>query len=214
MPDIKANATNGVALFPGALSGAVVFKDYWGDIKQELIRLGIPTVFGSAGGAVLLMVTSDKAFRIAIPILILGSILLMAFKKKLKPKAHEGVLVQPVPAMIFQFLIAVYGGYFGAGMGILMLALLSVASTGEVHRHNAIKNLLGLIIKLTSSIILIASGLVLIIPALVMTVGSICGGYSAARLSLKVDPEKMRWGIISYGGIMVIVFTLRAFGAI
>jgi uncharacterized membrane protein YfcA len=211
---IVANATNGVALFPGSLSGALGFKEYWGDIKQELIRLGIPTVIGSALGAVLLKNTSKQAFDIAIPILILIAILLMAFKKQLRPKRSEGKApVGKVAAMAFQFLIAVYGGYFGAGMGILMLALLTVSSSGEIHRHNAIKNLLGVIIKLTSSVILLISGLVLILPAVVMTAGSICGGYASARMSLKVDPEKLRWAIVSYGAIMVCIFFWRAFGA-
>lgn len=208
-----ANATNAVALWPGSLSSSLGFKKYWADVKGDIFRLSIPTFLGSTLGAILLIVTPDAVFRAVVPALILAATLLLAFQKQLKRRrSGEERVVQLPTAIALQFAISVYGGYFGAGMGILMLALLGLIAAGDIHRHNAIKNTLGLFINLTASIIFVVKGLVLLVPCLALMAGAVVGGYVAAHFSQKVAAEKLRIVIVIYGFLMTAWFAWRAFG--
>ena len=208
-----ANATNAVALWPGSLSSSLGFKKYWNDVKADILRFATPTFLGSMAGAVLLIVTPDTVFRAVVPALILAATLLLAFQKQLKKRRGGGERVVKLPAaMILQFAISVYGGYFGAGMGILMLALLGLIASGDIHRHNAIKNTLGLFINFTASVIFISKGLVLPIPGAALMAGAIVGGYAAAHMSQKVAADALRKGIVIYGFVMTAWFAWRAFG--
>lgn len=210
MPELRANATNAVALWPGSLSSALGFRKYWSDIKSDLKRLLLPTFIGSSLGAVLLVYTSAAVFRVVVPLLILGATLLMAFQKKLRTRrTGEARTVAPTPAAFLQLGISLYGGYFGAGMGILMLSLLGLIAEGDIHRHNAIKNILGLIINFTASLILLGKGLVEPLPAVALMAGSIVGGYLASHLSQKVPADKLRVVVIVYGFVMTGWFLFR-----
>lgn len=211
IPDLKANATNAVSLWPGSLSSAVGFREYWRGLKPELRMLAPVTLVGSCLGALLLAATDQGIFRRVIPFLILGAVLLMLFQMR-QPRLKSERREWPIwLGILLQFLLSVYGGYFGAGMGILMLALFSVAVEGDIHRHNALKNILALAINFASSGILIYKGLVMLVPALALMTGSIVGGWVSAHMSLKVDSRKLKWVVITYGLIMSTVFMVRAF---
>jgi uncharacterized membrane protein YfcA len=211
--DQVANATNAVALWPGSLASSLGFKKYWADVKGDILRFAGPTLIGSSAGAILLKLTPENVFRAVIPALILVATLLLAFQKKLRTRrSGEERTVQLPVALVLQFLISVYGGYFGAGMGILMLALLGLIATGDIHRHNAIKNTLGLFINFTASVIFITQGLVQLVPALALMAGAIVGGYAAAHMSQKVAADSLRKGIVVYGFVMASWFAWRAFG--
>lgn len=209
-----ANATNAVALWPGSLSSSLGFKKYWDDVKKDIYRFAVPTLLGSTAGAVLLILTPGSVFRAVVPALILVATLLLAFQKQLKKRrsGEERVVQLPV-ALALQFVISVYGGYFGAGMGILMLALLGLIAAGDIHRHNAIKNTLGLFINFTASVIFIYQGLVQLVPGLALMAGAIVGGYAAAHISQKVAADSLRKGIVVYGLVMTAWFAWRAFSA-
>ena len=212
MPELRANATNAVALWPGSMSSAWGFRKYWADVRDDLKRLLIPTFIGSSLGAVLLVYTSAEVFRIVVPILILGATLLLAFQKKLRTRRSGEVrTIARTPAAFLQLGISLYGGYFGAGMGILMLSLLGLIAEGDIHRHNAIKNVLGLIINFTASAILLGKGLVEPLPGAALMAGSIVGGYLASHLSQKVPAEKLRVVIVCYGFLMTAWFAFRIF---
>jgi len=111
-----------------------------------------------------------------------------------------------------QFLVAIYGGYFGAGMGIMMLAAYTLFMDATIHEMNAVKTWLGMIINLVASVLFITKGLVLPLPGIVLAVGALIGGYVAAKASLKADSEKLRLLIAGYGFFMTAYFIWKAFG--
>lgn len=213
IPELPANATNAVALWPGSLTGAFGFIKKIGRTQRYLRDLLIPTAAGSAVGAMLLVSTPAAAFRVAVPALILLATLLLAFQTRIRDWSakHRRQITLPV-GTVLQFFVSVYGGYFGAGMGILMLAVFGLFMEGDIHELNAIKNWLGLQINLVASVMFIAQGLVVPAAAFVMIVGSLIGGYAAAVWSQRVDAEKLRIGIVVLGFLMTGYFIWRLVG--
>lgn len=211
IPSDIANATNSVALWPGALAGAFGFRDHLSRTGKYFRILAIPTIIGSAGGAFLLNLSNEQVFGWLVPFLILIAALLLLLQQKIKQWALGPHRKSPLwLGVLLQTLVAIYGGYFGAGMGIMMLAAFALYMEGDIHELNAVKNWVGVLINLTASIMFLASGMVLLIPAAFMTVGSIVGGFLAAKTSQRVDPEKMRLAIGIYGLLMAVYFFYRA----
>jgi uncharacterized protein len=209
LPSLPANATNSVALWPGSLSSALGFAQYWSDIKKELMLMAPATLVGSSLGAWLLTRTPERTFDIAVPVLIGLATLLLGFQKQLK-ELGAGQKIPAWGAFTLQFMVAVYGGYFGAGMGILMLAVLGVHAEGDIHRHNAIKNLLAVMVNVVASGILLVQGLVALWPALAMMAGGVVGGFTSAKFSQKISVNALRWTIVGFGAVMTIVFVWKA----
>lgn len=211
LPDILANATNSVALWPGSLGGAL---GYWNLIHKtgHYFRLFIaPTVIGSALGAWLLTMTKDADFKRIIPFLILLAALMLVFQPRIKERAkHAGGLPLWL-GIVIQFAVSVYGGYFGAGMGIMMLGAFALTMEGDIHELNAVKNWLGLFINFVASLLFVFKGLVLFDVALPLTLGSIAGGYASAKVSQRFDPEKLRLVIAVFGLTMGVYFLYRGF---
>lgn len=210
LPSLQANATNSVALWPGSLASALGFWSRIPEVKQDLARLAAPTLIGSGIGAWLLVSTPAALFAILVPILIGIAVLLLAFQPQIKAWKPDHLSL--LPAVALQFGVAIYGGYFGAGMGIMMLAVMSLAVEGDIHRHNALKNILAILINLVSSTILIVQGLVHLTAAFAVMAGAVLGGYASARYSQKVKADSLRWVVVAYGAIMVVWFALRAAG--
>lgn len=204
LPDRVANATNAVALWPGSATGALGFHKYFGETKDQLKALLPPTIVGAVLGSALLVVTSDQAFKVVVPFLILGATMLLAFQGKIKSwSAETGFKLKAWQAGLLQFLVALYGGFFGAGMGIMMLAVMSLYEGLDLHRLNSLKNWLAVVINFGASIILLAKGLVNLPFAGAVMVGAVFGGYASASLAQRVNPEKLRIGVVVYGLIMV-----------
>ena len=213
VPPLSANATNSVALWPGSLASAFGFRDQLARTQKHLKFLVAPTIAGSLLGAWLLTHTPERLFDFVVPLLVLTATLLLAFGQRLRKAVLARRTKIPVAlGMALQFFVSVYGGYFGAGMGILMLALLGLIATGDIHRHNAIKNTLGLFINFTASVIFVSKGLVQFVPCLALMAGAIVGGYAAAHMSQKVAADPLRKGIVVYGFVMAAWFAWRAFG--
>jgi len=204
-----ANATNSLGLWPGSLGGALGYRNLYDKCKGHLRMLLVPTLLGSIGGAWLLVVTDKKTFEMVVPFLLLfASILLWiqpAVKAFVARRAGHGQM-PAAAAFIIQLLVAVYGGYFGAGMGIMMLAAFSLFMDANVHEINAVKNWLGVIINAVASFVFLAQGMVLPIVGLVMAVGAILGGFVAGKWSQRFDPDKMRIAIACYGVIMAGIY--------
>jgi uncharacterized membrane protein YfcA len=198
LPSVPANATNSVGLWPGSLAGALGFRDMFSRTGAQLKRLIWPTLLGSQLGAILLLETPSSLFDYLVPALIVLAAGLLIFGKKLTAAAR-GRHIPPWVGLLLQLLVSIYGGYFGAGMGIMMLAAFSLYVEGTLHELNAIKNVLGLVINFTCSITFLVKGLVDPKLALALVVGSVLGGYAAARLSLRADPDRLRFAIAIYG---------------
>jgi len=146
-----------------------------------------------------------------VPLLILLAALLLIFQPKVKALVGHTRKMPVWAGIVLQFLVSLYGGYFGAGMGIMMLACFAFYIDGNIHELNAVKNWLGMVINATCSVVLMIQGFVLAIPALWLCFGGIVGGFGAARLSQKMDPNKLRLVIGAYGLVMAGVFAWRAF---
>jgi uncharacterized membrane protein YfcA len=222
MPEVTANATNSAALWTGSLGSALGFRGRSapvGDparpaprsLRRALLLLLVPTVLGSVVGAALLSLSSERAFRLAVPGLVLLSTLLLALQPRIKRWALAGQRRLPTWAgLVLQFLICVYGGYFGAGMGILMLALLGLYVEGDLHTHNALKAWLGVAVNLLAALLFLWQGLIDLPAAAALVVGAVIGGYAAARLSLRVQAEALRRGVVVLGAVLALWFTFRA----
>ncbi|MDI9634650.1 sulfite exporter TauE/SafE family protein [Geitlerinema splendidum] len=142
LPDRIANATNAVALWPGSASGALGFHKYFQEAKAQIKFLLPSTIIGSILGSILLVVTPEQLFKTFVPFLILAATLLLAFQVRIKKWSMQAEFhLNPWIASLLQFFVALYGGYFGAGMGIMMLAIMSLYVEGDIHRLNAIKKL-------------------------------------------------------------------------
>jgi len=210
LPSREANATNSVALWPGALAGAIGFVNQIAKTKKHLGLLMIPTVLGSIAGAFLLFKTSKEAFDAIVPLLVLTATILLACQKRIRSwSATKHSHINPLFGAFLQLIVAIYGGYFGAGMGILMLAVMGLFIDANIHELNAIKNWLGLVINFAASVVFLTQGLVILVPGLALMAGSIVGGYFGARMSQKVDSEKLRKVIVVYGFVMCGWFTYK-----
>lgn len=209
--EIVANATNTVALWPGALSSFWNYRSELQSDLRELLVLGVPSLLGGVLGAVLLIRTDNATFAAVVPYLILLATLLFLGQQPLarwmqrrRPPAEEPLTARPSSArwaavLAFQFLVGVYGGYFGAGIGILMLAAFGFLGFTNIHHMNALKNLNGMCINGIAAILFIAKGLVDWRLALLMAVGAIFGGYAGAGTARRIGQKAVRRTVVAIG---------------
>ena len=205
LPPVAANATSAVALWPGSWSGAWGFRRALRQARPAWLWLLVPSVAGGALGAVLLVELPPQAFRSLAPWLVLGSTLLFAVEPPLRRRfrsaaGHTRGAV--VLAHVLQLLIAIYGGYFGAGIGILMLASLGFSGVTDLAQANGLKNLLATGIKAAAVAYLAVAGPVLWVVAGVMALGAVAGGVAGAALSQRMAPRLQRAVIIAIGLVM------------
>ena len=179
---------------------------------KHLRLLCLPTLVGSVLGAELFIHTSVRLFDKVVPWLILLAACLLLFQPTVKGLASKGGRKpHPSVAALLQLLVALYGGYFGAGMGIMMLAVFALFMEGTVHELNAVKTWLGVIINFSASIMFVFERIIDPTFAMLLTIGSIIGGFYAAKYSQKVDPDKMRMVIAAYGLVAATYFMYKAF---
>ena len=213
---IVANATNTVAIWPASLAGAVGFRRDLYSIQRWLLLLVFPSLLGGIAGALLLLRTPTPLFERLVPILIFGATVLLAAQEMITRKlgviarAHEKPTAGWVTfVFVFQLLVGVYGGYFGAGMGILMLAALGLIGMTDMHQMNGLKNLLAICINGIAAVYFAVSGAVVWGDVWVMAVGSIVGGFLGARLAKKLGRGFVRGFVVAIGLIMTVVLALQ-----
>jgi uncharacterized membrane protein YfcA len=207
-----ANATNSVGLFPGSLAGALGFRNLFEKTGRHLKLLLLPTALGSVVGAWLLLVTNESVFKMVIPGLILLASVLLLLQPKVKQLVGHGKKLPPWAGVLLQFLVSVYGGYFGAGMGIMMLACFALYIDGNINELNAVKNWLSLLVNFACSVVFFFERMVDLVPALWIVGGALVGGFVAARVSQRFNPDRFRMAIGIYGLVMTGYFTYKAFG--
>jgi len=206
-----ANVTNTVAVWPGTLSGSVAYRSELGRQPRRIIALLIPAIAGALAGSALLLATSSETFDSIVPLLILTGVAIMLFQEPLgaflsrRDVASRGGDHVPVLLHLGVFVTAIYGGYFGAGFGIITLALLAILLPDDLHHSNALKGILGLIVNGVAVVYFAAFGPVQWDAAAVMAAGSILGGYLGVGLIRKVSPVWLRRAVVLYGTIAAIV---------
>jgi len=206
-----ANGTSTVALWPGLFGGLFGYRKELENSSTILIRLGTTSVIAGAVGAWLLIRTPSPTFARLVPFLILFATILFMSQGEISKRFKFGKLdEQPatgwwIGAMVFQFFSAMYGGYFGAGNGILMLAALGLLGLNELSRANGIKNFLGICINSVAVLAFSLNGLVVWRDALIMAVGALAGGYFGARMAVRIGSLWVRRGVIVIGFVIFVV---------
>lgn len=210
-----ANATSTVALWPGLFSGLWGYRREMENSRPILLRLGITSVIGGGIGAGLLILTPSATFAFLVPFLILFATALFTLQAPItRWLKTETPATRPrarwwLGAIIFQFFSSMYGGYFGAGNGILMLAALGLLGLSDIHRANGIKNFLGICINLIAIISFSIAGLVFWPDALLMSVGAVAGGYFGASAARRMGRVLVRRAVVLIGLTIGIVMLWR-----
>ncbi len=205
---IVANVTSTIGLWPASLGAMVGFRR---ELKESgrWIRVLLPPSFaGGALGALLLLRTPSRTFAAIVPYLILFATALFAAGERVRRRSAPPLRAEGPRggswgvAIAFQFLVAVYGGYFGAGIGILMLAALSLLGITDMHRMNGVKNALAVLINGVAAIYFSLSGRVVWSDAFVMALAAIAGGYGGAGLARALGQAFVRRAVIGIGIVM------------
>jgi len=215
VPAVTANATNTVALWPGLAASAVAYSKRLRAPKRLMVPLLVTSVAGGWAGALLLLRTPQHTFLRLVPWLLLGGTLLFAFGNKIRAIAGRAAIVEDLrrlswPAItvtsFLELLLAVYGGYFGAGIGFVTLGMLTALGMRDILAMGAIRTLLAAAINAAAVLTFILAGAVLWPQCLVMTAGALSGGWFGAHYAQKADPRKMRFVVIIIGLVMSAYF--------
>jgi uncharacterized membrane protein YfcA len=210
-----ANGTSTVALWPGLFGGFYGYRRVLENSSDMLIRLGAISVIGGGVGAWLLIRTPSPTFARLVPWLILFATVLFMSQGAISKRFKFGKLdEQPgavwwLGAMLFQFCSATYGGYFGAGNGILMLAALGLLGLNELARANGIKNFLGICINSIAVLAFSLNGLVVWRDALIMAIGALAGGYFGASMAVRIGTMWVRRGVVVIGFVIFVVMVWK-----
>jgi len=221
LPSIVANATSTIALLPAQISSAIGYRKAAGSVARWLKVFAPVSLIGGLAGGILLVRTPSHVFDSLVPFLILfATVLFMAnttfnriFGARLAAlHGKEPPRSWVAGAAAYQLAVAVYGGYFGAGIGILMLASLGMLGFEDIHAMNALKVRLGFLINIVAALYFILCGLVEWPSAAIMAVGTIVGGYAGAHFSQKIPQSRVRSLITAIGLVISAVMFYKQFG--
>jgi uncharacterized membrane protein YfcA len=214
IPAVAANVTNTVALCPGYFGGTLA---QWNDLRGQKDRLWIvvpASIFGGVIGGFLLLQTGEKLFRELVPYLILLASVLLALQNPVRAwltrrmgEGH-GAGLEKI-AWLPVGLASVYGGYFGAGLSVIVLSALGLTLEDSLTRLNALKQAVAFSVNVAAAIFFLFSGQVIWSAALVMAVGALIGGTLGGRLAGRIKPSTLRWTVVVIGVVISIVYFVR-----
>jgi len=215
VPAVAANVTNTVALSPGYLSGTLAQKKDLAGQKRRLLWLVPTSILGGLVGGLLLLNTEERLFRQLVPYLILLACLLLALQGRVRGwltrragAGEHGSLPEPLAA-IPVFLASIYGGYFGAGLSVIVLAVLGAVINDSLTRLNALKQAISFCVNTAAALFFLFSGQVVWSAAVVMAVGAIIGGVIGGRLAGSIQPNTLRTVVITLGLIAAVIYFVR-----
>ena len=201
VPPIVANATSSIAQLPGYMTSSLAYlKDIRRFWRSALILAAV-SVVGSLGGALFLLYLDNEEFAALVPWLLLAATALFAAGPWIAPSRdrNETAPRSRIAGPIVQFVTSIYGGFFGAGMGIMMLATLGLTESGDYHRLNALKNLLANVIAIVAIVVFVSGGVVYWIGALAMIPGVALGGYAGVWMARRVPQVVVRSFVVAVG---------------
>lgn len=215
IPPVVANITNTIALCPGYFGGVMAQRNDLLPQKKRLWKILPVGVLGGITGGLLLLNTSEDSFRILIPYLIALSAVLLAFQPLLK-KIVEARLQKPIHhnakgalVLFIIFLAAIYGGYFGAGLGVILLAVLGLLIDDSLIKLNALKQAISLSVNVSAAIYFCFSDQVNWLVVAVMIFGSILGGNIGGRTATFIKPEVLRWAVVVIGFAVAAIYFIK-----
>jgi uncharacterized membrane protein YfcA len=201
---VLANATSTAALLPGSLASGWGYRQELARTKRHLIRLWPPSLVGGIIGSLLLIRLPERIFAGAVPWLLVGASVLLLVQKPVARWVGAHPHAEPkastlVGVVSFQLLVGIYGGYFGAGIGILMLSSLAFVGIPDIHEMNAVKNILAATMNGVSAVIFVFSGVIVWKYAAVMALAAIGGGYIGARVARRMPRDVVRVIVVCIG---------------
>jgi uncharacterized protein len=209
-----ANIVSTIGLVPGYAGGSVAYRRELAGQGPRVRALFVVSALGGIAGAVVLVTTPARSFRAVVPFLILGSCVLLALQTRIgaavaRRRVHpEGVeITSAVQAGVF--VSAVYGAYFGAGLGVLLLALLGVLLSDDLQRLNALKGLLSFLINAVSVVVFVVAGHVAWWYTAILAVTTWVGGHTGVRLARRLSPLLLRWAVIVFGTVVAVALLVR-----
>lgn len=213
LPPVVANATNYLALLPSNAAALPAYREELRGLGKSLLPLMVVSGLGAIVGSILLLVSDPEVFVVLIPFLILFATALFAFGNNLRSsllkiagEARGNILVY-----VALFLSSIYGGYFGAGLGFILLAIAQIMGFSDFHVANSIKNLLATSFTILSVIVFGVGGLIAWPEALTMMIGSTAGGYLGGSLAKRVNTRYLRAVVIVFGVVLSLVYFIRTF---
>jgi uncharacterized membrane protein YfcA len=213
MSTLDANATTAVGFVPGSLATTAA---YWQDTRhrvREIVPFALIGIAGGVVGALLVIGIGDAGFRPTVPWLLAGATLVFAFSGKIKAYTarftQKGARHAKAIAYVLMGLAAIYGGFFGAGLGIMVLATLAVIEDGDFHRANATKNILCVLAQIMAVVLFVWNGLVHWPQALVTITGAILGGYYGIVVARRVPEHIVRAVVVAVGTVLSLIFFVR-----
>lgn len=211
IPPVVANATSSITQFPGYITSTLAYWDDFRAFWRGAIALAVASVIGSLLGAWILLQLDNPQFRSLVPWLLLAATALFAAGPYLKPKPKPGreAAVGGAFGFLMQAVTSVYGGFFGAGMGVMMLATLGLSQSGDYHRLNALKNMLATVIAAVAIVVFVWGGVVAWPQAVVMIPGVAIGGWSGVWVARRVPQAYMRWVVIAVGLLLAVYYFWR-----
>ena len=219
-PSVVANATSTLALVIGTGGSVFGYRRQLASVRAWLARFVLVSTVGGLLGAILLTITGEALFSHLVPFLLLFATVVFvaqgAFRRFAGFEAGAGAAPHPHSrelrvAVLYQFLVAVYGGYFGAGIGILMLASLGFIGLTDIHEMNALKTVLGSLINLVAALYFVSAGLIAWPKAGVMTIGAVAGYFLGAHYSQRISQKRVRQIITVIGFVISGVLFYRQF---
>ncbi len=220
VPPVTANASNTIALWPASLSSAWAYRHELAKHRAWAIRLTIVAFFGGIAGGLLLLATSDASFSKLIPWLLLLATGLFAGSSQVSRlvaaiKTRAGLAARQEPGslggLFFQLLVSIYGGFFGAGQGILMLAALSIQGLTDMQELNALKNWLSGVIYTVSALTFIIAGAASWPHTLVMLATATAGGYVGAHWARRLPALWLRRLVVAVGSLLTLLFFVKTY---
>jgi uncharacterized membrane protein YfcA len=217
VPPITANITNTVALSPGLFGGVYAQRHLLHSQKRMLFRLLPVGILGGTIGGFILLNSDEKSFNLLVPFLILMATFLLAVqnpvKKWVASQISQERKLKPyyTGLIVVVFFAAIYGGYFGAGLGVILLATLGVFLKDKLTHLNALKQAISLSVNLTAAIYFIFSGQIIWWYAVTMACGALVGGYVGGHFTNKLNPEIFKWIVVGIGTCVGIVYLIKIF---
>jgi uncharacterized membrane protein YfcA len=216
VPPVPANATNTVSLWVGLMASGGAYRSHLKMSRRVMVPLVVASIVGALLGALILINTPPQTFLRVIPWLMLGATLLFTFGKHLTSRlsasiSHEASTAALLGATVFELGVAVYGGYYGGGLGIMNLAMLAALGMTDIHAMNALKVVFSTVINGVATVTFIITGVILWPQGLVMILGASLGGYFAAHYAQKLPQVWIRVFAIAVGMAMTAYFFVRAY---